>query len=675
MKMMTTIAARPWNEAMVIGNLVKMCEVSATTDVAVMYMCHPEGLPLMKKIEESADQFRRIQAELKPRGIRAGILLQTLLDHGERFQPLSPVSFQRITGFDGTISGPCFCPLDKDFLDYAREMVGLFCKESPDFLLVDDDVRLDNHRPARWACACPLHLDLFNRFAGVEYTREQLFAVMERDDEMGLSVRQQWQDSGDESLLILARAIREAIDQVDPEIRCGKCTSGGKSTFRTAGIARALAGRTKPFLRLAGAYYCQDGYSYFADLMTTLAAQSSVLDKDIELLSESDTCLHTRYHNPVKTLKGHVAGSILAGRIDTPYTWIPGILEWIPEDVEAFSKGMKTGLPFFSQLKKISRNVRWLGPTLVMNDRRRIARPWRESNPETCPVGSWGGAICGKFGIPFTVNNPEASVYMLDGTSVYDLTREEIEAILGKAVLLDGVAAMTLSQWGYSELLGVEVKEGDNDLRYDYEKFSDDAQLNGASAGKHHYALRNVAEGVKRLVPLSNAVRVPSAFIASEWYNSQGEKIVSPALTAFENSRGGRVAVFAQDNAVMASGLRCFMSDIRKDQLVHILSWLGGQNLPAVASNGVDTYLLYGHDASTEEPVAAIFNLSQDDVESPRMVFDFGRPENINYLTDAGDWKPLCFQYDNGATILDIALKTMAPLVLRIPKKMAPALR
>jgi len=668
MKMMTTVAARPWNEPMVIENIVKMCEDSATTDVAVMYMCHPEGLPLMKKIEEAAAQFRRIKSQLKPYGIRAGILFQTLLDHGERFQPLSPVFFQRITGFDGTVSRACFCPLDKDFLDYVRQMVSLFSKESPDFFLVDDDVRLDNHSPARWACACPLHVKLFNSFAGVEYSREQIFEAMGRDDELGKSVRKQWQESGEESLLMLARIIREKIDQINPDIRCGKCTSGGKTTFRSVNMVRALAGNTKPFLRLAGAYYCADGYAYFADTMTLLASQASLLgrDKDIELLSESDTCLHTRYHNPVKTLRGHVAGSILAAGIDTPYTWIPGILEWIPEDVKAFSKTMKTGLPFFSELKKISDNVRWFGPTLVINDRRRIAMPWRESNLEHSPIVRWGGSICGKFGIPFTVNNPDASIYMLDGTSVYDLTREEIETILGKAVLLDGPAAMILAGMGYSELMGVEVKEGDDELRYDYEKFSDDAQLNGNSVGKRHYALRNIAKSVKRLVPLSSTVRVLSTYIASEWYNSQEEKNVSPAITAFENSRGGRVAVYAQDNMIITSGLKCFMSDIRKEQFVHILSWLGNHQLPAYTLNGVDTYLLYGHDATTGEHIAAIFNLSQDDVEEPRMFFDFGQPDSIKYLTDEGEWKPLRFQYDNEVTILGITLKTMMPLVLRI---------
>jgi len=666
MKMMTTVAARPWNEPMVLENLVKMCMDSATTDVAIMYMCHPEGLPLMAKIEESAAQFRRIKAELKSYGIRAGILIQTLMDHGERFQPLSPVSFQRITGFDGTVSRACFCPLDQDFLNYVRELVQLFSKESPDFLLVDDDVRLDNHMPARWACACPLHVDLFNRFAELEYSRYEIFAAMEREDELGLSIRRHWQHSGDESMLQLARTIRQAIDLVDPTIRCGKCGSGGKGTVGTADLARALAGRTRPFIRLAGGLYCKNGYADFADVMVHTAAQASMLEKDIELLSESDTCLHTRYHTPVKTLRGHIAGSILAAGIDIPYTWIPGIIDWIPTDTSAYSNVMSSGRAFFSELKLISDQVRWLGPTLVVNDRRRIAMPWRKSNDEGCQIGRWGSAICGNFGIPFTVNNPDASIHMLDGTAVHDLTRREIEDILGKAVVLDGPAALTLSQWGYSELMGVAVREGDDELRYDYEKFSDDAQFNGESAGKRQIALRDSAEGVKRLVPLNHSVRIPSTFIASEWYNSLQERSVSPAITVFENTMGGRVAVYAQDNMAMTSGLKCFMSDIRKEQLVHILSWLGGQPLPAFTGNGVNNYFLYGHDRSTGEHIAATFNLGQDEVESPCLTFAFGRPSAIRYLRDDGEWNSLGFHYDHGTTHLNITLVTMEPLVLRI---------
>ena len=171
------------------------CE-NARRGGTVLFTSHirvqPEGLPLMEKIAESAAQFRKIKSKLAPCGIRSGIMIQTLLDHGERFQPLSPVTFQRITGFDGTVSRACFCPLDEDFLDYVRQMISVFSKESPDFFLVDDDVRLDNHSPARWACACPLHVKLFNRFAGMEYSRDQIFAAMERDDELGQSVRRQY---------------------------------------------------------------------------------------------------------------------------------------------------------------------------------------------------------------------------------------------------------------------------------------------------------------------------------------------------------------------------------------------------------------------------------------------------------------------------------------------------
>ncbi|MEO6846753.1 MAG: hypothetical protein ABI254_05815, partial [Chthoniobacterales bacterium] len=226
MKMITAVSIRPWNEAAILDDLVDLCQKSATTHLAVMYLCHPEGLPLMKKNEDAAAQFLRVKERLASSGVKAGILIQSLIDHGERFQPLSPVSFQRIVGFDGAEVRACFCPLDKGFLDYTRDMVTLFSKTNPDFLFIDDDVRLENHAPVRWACACPLHVEHFNQHANRHDSREEIFEAMKGDDSLGFTVRKAWQDSGRESILALMRTIREAIDSVDPTIRCGKCVSG-----------------------------------------------------------------------------------------------------------------------------------------------------------------------------------------------------------------------------------------------------------------------------------------------------------------------------------------------------------------------------------------------------------------------------------------------------------------
>lgn len=665
MRMMTTVAIRPWREPAVLDDIVEMCRKSATTDVAIMMMCHPEGLPLMKKIEESAEQFLRIKARLSTIGVRTGILFQTLLDHGERFHPRSPVTFQRIVGFDGTVSQSCFCPLDANFLEYIREMVTHLSKQKPDFFLVDDDTRLDNHAPARWSCACPLHVDAFNHYGKLNYTREQIFETMQRDDETGLTARHTWQESGLKSLVDFSKIIRSVIDTVDPSIRCGKCVSGGATMLTSEPIARALAGNTKPFMRLCGAIYMHPGHVMFPDSMMFIAVQKSLLTDGIELLCEADTCLHTLYHTSTKSLRGFIAGSILIAGIDTPYTWIPSVLEWVQADVDAYSDALKSSLPFFEALHTLSKRTRWLGPTTITNGHRKISKPWHESDSESCLPSPWGHSICGRLGIPFAVNDSDASVSMLDGDAVYDLTPKELEKVFSKGVLLDGAAALILAKQGYSEWMGVDVREGDETLRFDFEKFGDDAALHGKSRGKYAYAPHNQPQAVKWLTPLSDETQVASAFMASPWYNSTEQHVVSPALTVFQNKLGGRVAVCAH---VLSPSMAAysFLGATRKEQLTHLLSWLGQKHLPAIAQTIVDTYFLYGFNESAKEYTVGLFNLNPDDIEPLEIQFDFGKPSGVLKLTDAGQWEAIAFTFHEGVTRFEINIQTMQPLILRV---------
>ncbi|MEO6845771.1 MAG: hypothetical protein ABI254_00825, partial [Chthoniobacterales bacterium] len=576
------------------------------------------------------------------------------------------VPFQRITGFDGAEVRACFCPLDKEFLDYTRDMVTLFSKTNPDFLFIDDDVRLENHAPVRWACACPLHVEHFNQHANRHDSREEIFEAMKGDDSLGFTVRKAWQDSGRESILALMRTIREAIDSVDPTIRCGKCVSGSRDHLYLEDIARTLAGGTVPFMRLAGASYMQRGYQYYAPIMTEIIGQKNTLSDDVEILCEGDTCFHTRYHTPIKHLRGYIAGAIMVAGIDTPYTFIPGTVEWIPSDVEAFSRMLKDNVPFFAECKNVYKNTRWLGPSVICTGQWRINRPWNESEIEHDSFREWGGDLCGRLGIPFTVNNFESPVCMLNGyQSVYDLNEEELKTVFSKGVILDGTVALVLCQRGYGKWIGVDVREGDNELRYFYEKFSADTEYNGNMTGKYSYATGSKPERMKWLTPLNDSVRIASSLIGAPWADSPDQNIVAPALTLFENELGGRVAVYAHEiSSYMIAA--AFLSDIRKEQLIKIMAWTGRQPLPAVTHTGVDTYFQYGYDDVAKEHIAAVFNVGQDDMSPLPIRFDFGKPTAVRKLADNGQWEAVSFEYKDGLTLLNVCVEPMKPLALRV---------
>ena len=116
--------------------------------------------------------------------------------------------------------------MDEGFLEYIENVVTITSQAKPDFILLDDDLRLDNHFPAWMTCMCPLHLELHRNLNGRSISREKLFTELKRDDKIGLIARGLWQQTELETFRILGNRIRRAIDIVDPEMRCGICVTG-----------------------------------------------------------------------------------------------------------------------------------------------------------------------------------------------------------------------------------------------------------------------------------------------------------------------------------------------------------------------------------------------------------------------------------------------------------------
>lgn len=213
--------------------------------------------------------------------------------------------------------------------------------------------------------------------------------------------------------------------------------------------------------------------------------------------------------------------------------------------------------------------------------------------------------------------------------------------------------------------MGIEVSDGDDDLRYYTETFGAEAVLNGSAAGKRMYAMRSQSSTVKRMKIVDSKVRVVSSFMDAPWADSLDFKSVSPALVVFENKLGGRVAVYAHElSPVMVK--YSFLSDIRKEQLIRVLTWLGKESLQAVAQTSVNTWFLCGKSGLKNEYYAAIFNLNQDEIESLRLQWTVGRPAGIKMLTDKGGWKTVSMKFKDGISQLKLNVKTMQPLVLWI---------
>jgi hypothetical protein len=276
----------------------------------------------------------------------------------------------------------------------------------------------------------------------------------------------------------------------------------------------------------------------------------------------------------------------------------------------------------------------------------------------------WAGVICGRFGIPFTVNDPAASMVMLNGTAAQSLSDDEMRRCLCGGVLLDGPAALAVAQRGFGGELGVDVEVPKASMEISLEIPEADP-VNGPAAGMHLSTAFKPPFGIMRLTPRQKGARPVSWFVLNRWFMDPDFQKVAPALTLHENQLGGRVAVYAHD--LPATARMSFLIPIRKRQLVGVLEWLDRKPLPAVAMTPGDTYMLFGRNETDGEDVAALFNLNPDAVENGvQLRLAKGTPGSIQHLDDDGQWRALAFEPTAEGVHLKTPLETMMQLVVRM---------
>lgn len=201
------------------------------------------------------DTFKLLRPAIKffkDKGFEVGVWFWAFWVDGEG-------PFTKIKGFRGE-SRTEKCPLDPAFLAFMQENIRMIAEMHPDLILFDDDLRFGNFEGG-FGCLCDRHKALMKKELG-----DTPFPTAENGDKLcdlifggkPNRVRDAFMHATGESLKAFCKAMREAVDDVDPAVRLGACAC--LSVWDLDGVdsytlAKILAGNTKPFLRLIGAPY------------------------------------------------------------------------------------------------------------------------------------------------------------------------------------------------------------------------------------------------------------------------------------------------------------------------------------------------------------------------------------------------------------------------------------
>ncbi len=114
-----------------------------------------------RPLAEIQDTARKLQEEMLPAakalGLRAGINHLATLGHlDENAENSLQEPWQHLVDLDGSVSRTCYCAADPQVLDYVRQAYIALAGAGPDFLWVDDDIRMEHHpRRSNMAASAP----------------------------------------------------------------------------------------------------------------------------------------------------------------------------------------------------------------------------------------------------------------------------------------------------------------------------------------------------------------------------------------------------------------------------------------------------------------------------------------------------------------------------------------
>jgi hypothetical protein len=646
----------PADETASVARTKRLVVETGAPSVAFMATAVPNGEDLRERLHDWVHRYALLRDGLAGIPVRVGILVQALIGHGDRHQTVKEVPFQKIVGDDGTASRECFCPLDRDFQAYTKTLISTLARERPVFMMIDDDFRIAFHGPAVKGCMCPLHLARFGEATGTSWTRESLVAGLRDAERPGL--RTQWEELTRDSLVEHAAVIRAAIDSVDPSIEGSLCTVIGEAHFAQA-IADTLAGRHRPLVRIHNATYLENGQKRFPVLLTRTRHEIAVLRPETTVLTEADTCPHSRYSLSRKTHLAHLTATTLFGCKGGKYWFIKADEEGA-RDTEPFAAMLPRVRPFLDEIGRIRDRVAWEGPRVAARMKEVYLKPYGERGPLDAPSDEWGSRIFGRMGVAFAV--ADSAPGPRDGTSAmscaapWGFDDAEILEFLKRPLLLDGEAAWLLAKRGFSRHLGVTVEPTSAPCTAEILHAIPESPV-------HRETMTGMTgDGRYLLSPASPATRIVSSYVSGTKARFTRD---SPGLTWYENELGGRVAVYGL--SMRASLDWMFYNGKRKRQLLETLTWLGRGTGPVVADTDLDVLLLHGRDtAAPDRRYLAVFDLNPDTVEGLAVRLP-GRPaRSVERLSPAARWDRVGFSQDGETVRISLDVPTMEPCVLRL---------
>jgi hypothetical protein len=564
---------------------------------------HPP-LPL-EEINRRAERLRAVLAEVREKGMHAGVnVLATLGHHEENLENSLAGTWQRVMDPQGNICRGCFCPAQPQHIDYVRKLYTAIAQTQPDFIWIDDDVRLQGHWPVSFACFCDLCMMRFSQQVGTRFTRETLvsaFDVGTLDVKIGL--RRAWLEHNRGVIDNLFRNIEEVVHEVNPSLALGFMTGDRfYEGYAFERWARTLSGPGHAPVRWrpGGGFYSDESPLGLVSKAHDLGRQVSALPPEVQIIeSELENFPYQLLRKSVQTAAIEAAADMAAGTTATAFN----VLSMYPEPLDEYA-------PLFDRISQYRPFYARLQSRLGRSRAKGIWPAWNRDlfvsvNPDeewlSKPKSFFAAAyVLGEIGIPLCYQPDGGAATALAGSSLLAFSQADLRRIFAGGVLMDGDAWLAMKRLGLEKWTGVTEMEG---IDRDATEVLAHHPLNGKFAGWSRDCRQSFwHERAYRLRPRNGDVEILASMV------NYGGKDLGPCMTACTNELGGRVILLGYFPWSQIHSLS------KSSQMKAICSWLSRDRVPVVVESFAKVVVWSRAGVDGNEAVV-VLNVSLDPLE------------------------------------------------------------
>lgn len=490
------------------------------------------------------------------------------LEHRE--EELLP--FRRMVGQDGCVSNSCFCPTDTTFRQYLHEKFQLMAEANPDFIWVDDDLRMPAHG-VPYPCFCNRCIEGFNAFTDNQFDRISLVERLNRPEEKNL--RREWTEFCKRSLTTLCADICSAIARTNPRIAVGLMTVGqSHSTYGGQPWARWMQALGAVQGRPGHGFYQDDTPRLLLNKLMDVGRQVRDYPANLRMIAyELESYPYVPLDKSIQSVLNESALSLMLGCTGIAFNCLrldAGTLADYEPLVRAVALERPTWETLATKIQGMSLVGVWPADhTELMANRMVGPGGWFEEDP-VYDIQQCNQLM--EMGIPFTPFPEHACVTLLAGKIAEAFSEEALKKMLSRGVLMDTTALEVLWKRGLGELTGVRPRKVT--ALISGERFTDHP-LNGTFTADGRRVHDTSLDTVRTLGATAPGVEELSYLV-----DVKGQKH-GASLTTYTNQLGGKIAVCGYHPWDHLG------STAKRRQLTALLDWLSGERLPVLIAETV----------------------------------------------------------------------------------------